>query len=269
MWATLEGVAVTTDKAKPHPRGWWAQFPLASERFDAAYVVEGLGDLIEVHVKAPLLRQEVKIAMEVVIRHLHRRSSAELVVRAEAARERLATTLDRIEQRSGGGISTVEAAAVLLALRGDCPGAAAAAEPFVEFHSLLRLFVTALRLERFDIPLTMRLIERGQQPVEAIRAGYLLGRYSWWPSWLLHVVTERALAGTLDEATIEALDKCAYAALSPTQASLARKLLNGDPALIATAAQRLAQMGEEDAGRRLREGDLNTVALAARMIGLQ
>lgn len=261
-------MAETTETPVLHPRAWWAQFPRSSDRFDAAYVVEGLGDLIERKVAAPLLRQEVKIAAEVVTRHLNRLTSAELAERAKAARERLAGTLHRLDTRAGG-ISTVEATALLLALQGDYAGAAASAEPFVGVRPLRQLFVTALRLERFDIPMTLRLLDAGQQPADAIGAGHLLGRYSWWPSWLLQVVTERAVAGTLDETTIEALDRCAYASLSPAQARLARKLLSGDTGLIATAAQRLAQMGEEDAGRQLREGDLNTVALAARMIGLQ
>ena len=31
---------------EPHPESWWAEFPAASERFDAAYLVEGLGELL-------------------------------------------------------------------------------------------------------------------------------------------------------------------------------------------------------------------------------
>jgi hypothetical protein len=225
--------------------------------------------LIERKVAAPLLRQEVKIAVDVVVRHLNRPSSVELAERAETARSRLAGTVRRMAERSAGGTSTAEAAAVSLALHGDYPRAAASAEPLVGAAPLERLFVTALRLERFDIPMTLRLLKGGQEPAEAVRSGHLVGRYSWWPSWLLRVVTERALAGTLDEEAIEALDKCAYAALSPAEANLARKLLSGDAGLIATAAQRLEQLGEADAGERLREGDLNTVALAARMVGLR
>ena len=45
----------------------------------------------------------------------------------------------------------------------------------------------------------MRLIDGGQTPEQAIRSGFLIGKYGWWPSWLLRVVTERALAGTLDD----------------------------------------------------------------------
>jgi hypothetical protein len=85
---------------------------------------------------------------------------------------------------------------------------------------------------------------------------------------LLQIITERATAGTLDEATIAALDNCAYASLSPLQARLARKLLAGDSVLIANAAQRLEGLGEGDAAERLRQGDLNTVALATRLMSL-
>ena len=130
---------------------------------------------------------------------------------------------------------------------------------------LYRLFVTALRLERFDIPMTLRLLAGGQSPREAVRAGHLIGRYSWWPSWLLRIVTERALAGTLDAETIAALDRCAYAELTPLQANLARKLLAGNEALINTAAHRLAGLGETAAAAQLREGDITAVALAARL----
>jgi hypothetical protein len=114
----------------------------------------------------------------------------------------------------------------------------------------------------------LRLINGGQSPAQAIRCGILMGRYSWWPSWLLRVVADRALDGTLDDGTIAALDQCAYAALSPFQARLARRLLDGETELIATAAQRLEGLGEFHAAARLREGDLTAVALAARLVPL-
>lgn len=249
-----------------HREQWWAQFLEASERFDAAYLLEGLTDLVNPFVKAPLLRREVQIAADTVIRYLERPASTERAAQAREAAERLERTLKRIEERStGAAIATAEAAAIALALRGEYAAAAAAAEPLVDAKKLRRLFVTALRLERFDIPMTMRLLEGGQTPAEAVRSGHLIGKYSWWPSWLLRIVTERALAGTLDEDTIAALDKCAYAELTPIQANLARKLLGGNDALINTAAHRLITLGEVDAATRLREGDIAAVALAARL----
>jgi hypothetical protein len=252
-----------------HLEQWWAQFLEASDRFDTAYLVEGLSDLIGPYVRAPLLRREVKIAADTVIRYLERPASTERAEHAREAAERLTRTLDRIEDRStGAAISTDEAAIIALALRGEYAAAAAAAEPLVGDKKLYRLFVTALRLERFDIPMVLRLLGGGQTPREAIRAGHLLGRYSWWPAWLLRIVTERALAGTLDEATITALDQCAYAELNPLQANLARKLLTGNQALIDTAAHRLASQGEPEAAARLREGDIAAVALAARLSAL-
>jgi hypothetical protein len=249
-----------------HLEQWWAQFLAASERFDAAYLVEGLTDLLGPSVKAPLLRREVQIAADTVIRYLERPASTERAAQAREAAERLERTLERIDAHSiGGAITTAEAAAIALALRGEYAAAAARAEALVDTKKLLKLFVTALRLERFDIPMAMRLLEGGQTPAEAVRAGHLIGKYSWWPSWLLRVVTERALAGTLDENTIAALDKCAYAELTPIQANLARKLLGGNDALINTAAHRLTTLGEADAATRLRQGDIAAVALAARL----
>jgi hypothetical protein len=255
-------------ETQPHPPEWWGQFLEMSVQFDRAYLVEGLADLLERTIAAPLLRREARIAADVVVHHLNRTGSAELAERAGSAAARLAITLQRIDDRSTGGMSTAEAAALSLALHGRYPEAAAAAEPFVGAKALCRLFLTALRLERFDIALALRLLDGGQSPANAVRSGALVGRYSWWPSWLLRIVTERALAGTLDADTMAALDRCAYASLSPAQARLARRLLGGDTGLLTTAAERLEALGERDAAGRLRDGDLNAVALAARLIPL-
>ncbi|WP_233412967.1 hypothetical protein [Nucisporomicrobium flavum] len=250
-----------------HLASWWAQFLEASDSYDRAYLCEGLADLVGPHIAAPLLRREVKNAADAVIRHLERPGSEERAETAADAIDRLARTLERIADRStGSAIATDEAAIVLMALRGDYAEAATAAERLVGRAKLQRLFLTALRLERFDIPMAVRLLDGGQSPREAVRSGHLIGRYSWWPSWLLRVVTERALAGTLDEETVAALDKCAYAELSPIQANVARKLLSGNDRLIDTAANRLTDLGEPDAAARLREGDLTAVALAARLV---
>jgi hypothetical protein len=261
-------VPSSSPNPQTHPEEWWAQFPAASERFDAAMLVDGLGDLITRRIAAPLLRQEAKLAVDVMVRFLNRPASKELESWASSAAIRLTTTLQRFDERSSGVVSTVEAAALSHALNGDYARAATAAESFIGTMPLLRLFVTALRLEYFDIPLVLRLIEGGQSPDLAIRSGFLIGKYGWWPSWLLRIVTERALAGTLDAATIEALDNCAYAELSPFQARLARRLLDGETDLISTAAQRLRGLGEHEAAARLADGDLSAVALAARLVAV-
>lgn len=253
-------------QAQAHSETWWAAFPASSPRFDPAFLVDGLGDLITRKIAAPLLRQEVRIATDTVVRALNRPGNSELAHLGAAAAARLDATLERIGARSTGSIATGEAAAMAHALSGRYGRAAAEAEPFVGTVPLMRLFLTALRLERFDIPLALRLLEAGRDPDEAVRSGLLIGRYSWWPSWLLHVVTERALAGALDDGTIEALDRCAYAELSPFQARLARRLLSGETGLIQTAAERLEGLGERDAADRLRDGDLTAVALAARLV---
>jgi len=275
LWGERRAVSGSLGKAgrvgatsKGHASGWWEQFLAVEGHLDAAYLVEGFGDLIERKIQAPLLRREARIATEVVVRYLNRVQSEDLADRAHAAAERLANTVKRMDERSSGVTSTLETAALSHALQGRYADAAAAAEPFIGTAALERLFVTALRLERFDIPIALRLLEAGRSPAEAVESGTLVGRYSWWPSWLLRTVTERALAGRLDQDTIEALDKCAYAELSPAQARLARRLLGGDTGLIAASAERLETLGEGEAADRLRDGDLSAVAIAARLVPL-
>jgi hypothetical protein len=255
-------------QVRGHAADWWEQLLAVGGHFDAAYLVEGFSDLIERKIQAPLLRREVRNATEVVVRYLNRTQSEELADRARVAADRLKKTLERMAERSTGTTSTVEAAALSHALQGRYAEAAAVAEPVVGTTALQRLFITALRLERFDIAIALRLLEAGRSPAEAVETGTLVGKYSWWPAWLLRVVTERALAGGLDQDTIAALDRCAYAELSPAQARLARRLLSGDAGLVATSAERLEALGEREAAGRLRDGDLNAVALAARLVPL-
>jgi hypothetical protein len=250
-----------------HPASWWAQFPEVSDRFDAAVVTEGLGDCITPKIASPLLRREAEIAAEVVVRHLNRLSSPELAERAAKAVDRLVATVERLAERhTGVDAGTTEAYALCHALQGRWAEAAAEAEVFVGTQPLLRVFVGALHLERFDTDLTVKLLRSGQDPGTAVQAGLVVGKYGWWPTWLLKIVTERAMAGTLDQETVAALDRCAYAELTPNQSKMARRLLNGDEALIDASAHRLETLGEEAAATRLREGDLTAVALAARLI---
>lgn len=251
-----------------HPEEWWAQFLVLSERFDAAYAVEELGDLIAPQITNTLLRREVETATATVTRHLSRPSNPDLVEYAEAAVARLTATLDRIIERSMGTTSTAEAEAMCTALKGHYAAAAAEVEPVVGTMPLLRLFVTALRLSQFDIKLTTKLLDAGQSPAAAVHSGALVGKYRWWPGWLLRIITDHALAGTLEDDLVAALDNCAYASLSPLQAHLARKLLSADPQLLVEAAHRLEGMGESAAADRLRQGDLNAVALAARLMSV-
>jgi hypothetical protein len=258
-----------TRKHPAHPAEWWAQFPEVSDRFDAALVTEGLADAIIPKIPSMLLRREAEIAAEVVIRHLNKIASEELAERSVKAIKRLVATVERLTERSTAeDAGTGEAHALCEALQGRWAEAAAAVEPLVGTQPLVRIFVTALRLERFDIPLAVRLIKAGQRPALAVQSGLAVGKYGWWPTWLIKIVTERALAGRLDEETILALDRCAYAELSPAQARMAKRLLNGDKALIEASAHRLEGLGEEKSATKLREGDLTAVALAARLIPL-
>jgi hypothetical protein len=252
-----------------HPATWWAQFPEVSDNFDAAVVTEGLSDVIMPKISSPLLRREAEIAAEVVVLRLNRPASPELARRSNKAVGRLVATVKRLTDRStADDAGTAEAIALCHALEGRWAEAAADAEHFVGTQPLLRVFVAALRLERFDTALTLRLLRAGHRPVAAIHTGLMVGKYGWWPDWLIKIVAERALAGRLDEEFITALDRCAYAELSPFQARMARLLLSGDQALIEQSASRLEAMGEDRAAAALREGDLTAVALTARLISV-
>ena len=249
-----------------HPTAWWAQFNEVSERFDAATVTEGLSDEIIPKIASRLLRREAELAAEVVVRHLRKPAAEELAERARQAVERLVATVERLDERSIGDAGTTETYALCHALAGRYAEAAAEAEPFVGTQPLLKIFIAALRLERFDSALAIRLLAAGQPPEMAVRSGLAVGRYGWWPAWLLKIVTERALAGTLDDEAITALDQCAYAELSPAQARIARRLLSGDQQLIEATAHRMETEGLPAAAANLREGNLTAVAVAARMV---
>jgi hypothetical protein len=252
-----------------HPASWWAQFEDVSEKFDSASVTEVLADEIVPKITSPLLRREAEIAVEVVVRYLNRQASPELAERARNATARLIATVERLTERATGEDLTADQTAPLIhVLQGRYAEAASEAEPFVGTLPLIKAFVTALRLEYFDIGLTVKLIGAGQGPADAVRTGLIIGRYGWWPEWLLTIVADRALTGAVDQEMVRALDRCAYAELSPAQSKIARKLLTGDQEMIEMAASRLEDMGEPRAAGELRQGDLTAVALAARLIPL-
>jgi hypothetical protein len=252
-----------------HPASWWAQFADCTERLERATLTDELSDVITPLIPSPLLRREAEIAADVAVLHLSKPDSQEREERARKGVSRLAATLKRLSERSTeDDDGTEETWALLDALEGRWAEAAAAAEPWIGTQPLLKVFVAALRLERFDTALTVRLLRAGQRPEIAIHSGLVVGKYGWWPAWLIEIVTERALAGILDDDFIVALDRCAYAELSPVQAKMARRLLKGDEQLIEASAHRLEGLGEPATAEKLREGDLTAVALAARLIPL-
>ena len=251
-----------------HEPEWWEQFREVSEKLDVATLTEKMAEEIIPKISSPLLRREAEIAADVVVRHLNRMQSEELAERAVRSADRLEATLNRLSDRATDNASTAEARALQHVLAGRFGEAASEAELFLGTAPLLRIFVGSLRLEYFDVNLTVRLIRAGQRPAMAVRSGLVVGKYGWWPDWLLKIITERALDGTLDPEMITAMDRCAYAELSPAQAKVARKLLSGDRAAIDASAYSLEGMGEDDAAAKLREGDLTAVALAARLIPL-
>jgi hypothetical protein len=250
-----------------HPASWWAQFEEGSDKFDAASVTEALSDVITPSIRSALLRREAEIATDRVLAQLNKPASSELAERAGKTIARLAHTVERLNERATGDhVGTAAADALCLALQGHWAEAAAAVEPLLGTTPLLKAFVSALRLERFGTELTLRLLNAGHTPATAVRCSLAMGRYGWWPAWLQKIVAERALAGTLCAETITALQRCAYAELSPTQARMAQRLINAEPQLVEATAYRLETLGEHPTASKLRQGDLTTVAFAARLI---
>jgi hypothetical protein len=250
-----------------HPASWWAQFEDCSKKVDRASMIEALGDEITPHIPSMLLRREAQIAADTVLRHLNRPASTELAELARGVSARLVATVDRISERAtGDDARTTEAYALCRLLQGDWAEAASTVEPRVGTTPLIRAVVTALRLEPFGAGVAGRLLNAGHAPAAALRSSRAVAQYSWWPTWLLSIVTDRLMAGSLDAETIDALQRCAFAELSPTQARMATRLIAAEPQLVEATAYRLETLGEHPSAMKLRQGDLNTVAFAARLI---
>ncbi len=255
-------------KHPSHPVSWWAQFPEVSDKFDAAVVAEGLCDAIIPKIASPLLRREAEIAAEVVVLHLNKVASPELAGRAVKATDRLVATVERLTDRATAeDAGTAEAYALCHALEGRWAEAASEAEPFVGTQPLLRIFVSALRLERFDITLAVRLLRAGHRPEAAIAvrpdrrqvpAGGRTGssrssRSGRWPASSTRRPSRPWIA-------------------APTPSSAPRRrgwpgdCSTATASLVDASAHRLEGLGEVEAAAKLREGDLSAVALAARLI---
>jgi len=222
-------------------------------------LLEELANALIPRIKNHLLRREVELAVATANRHLLRPDNAEYTEDAEAGQQRLRSTLERLDPND-------EADVIRHAVEDDYAAAAAGAERLIGTSTVLHTMVTALRFERFDIDLAVQLLAAGRPPVDAVRAAGMVGRYPWWPSWLLDLARERAMAGRLDDGLIAAMDACGYAPLNNAQTHLARKLLSGDPVALASAAEQLDRRGEHAAAESLRGGDLTAVALAAKLL---
>jgi hypothetical protein len=258
---------VTSYDQRRHAASWWAQFEECGERLDAALLTDALSDVITPAIPGMLLRREAEIATDAVLRHLNRPGSAEAAEHARKVTARLVATVGRITERAtGDDAGTAEAYAHCLVLQGRWAEAAAEIEPLAGTMPVVKAFVSALRLDGFGTELAVRLLKAGQAPAASVQACLAVGQYSWWPDWLLKIVTERVLAGTVDAKTIQALQQCAFAELSPSQARMAKRLFDAEPKLVEATAARLENLGEHPAARLLRAGDLGTVAFAARLI---
>jgi hypothetical protein len=267
MAGRRRGDNVSETRFSRHPESWWAEFEQFRDKFDAASVTETLAAAIIPGIPSLLLRREGEIAADTVLRYLNKPSSLELADRAATAAARLVATVERINDRAvGDDAGTGSAYALCHVLHGRWAYAAAEVEPQLGTTKLVKAFVAALHLENFGVELAMRLLNAGHSPATAVRSSIALGRYSWWPGWLLKIVTERVLAGTLDSETIAALKDCAFADLTPTQARMAGRLINAEPMLVEATASRLEALGEHPTAVKLRLGDVTTVAFAARLI---
>jgi hypothetical protein len=250
-----------------HPASWWAEFELSCDTFDVASVTEELTDVLLSGIPSLLLRREAEMAAGTVLRHLNKPASPELAERAGTAVTRLTATVARINERSlGDDAGTTAATTLCQVLRGEWAQAAAVAEPLIGSTKLIRAFVEALHLDSFGADLALQLLNAGHSPATAVHSSVALARYSWWPAWLRGIVTERVLTGTLDDDVITALKQCAYAGLTPSQARMAKRLINAEPQLVEATASRLEALGEHLTAGRLRLGDVTTVAFAARLI---
>ncbi|GAA2710952.1 hypothetical protein [Actinoplanes palleronii] len=247
-----------------HDVGWWEQFESASGRFDAAILTTGLTELLLPKITSQLLQREAIIAADIAIMYRNKPNSEGLRDRYDAAAHRLRETIGRLADRDIERTTLLEAEAVSWVIDGDFAHAAAEIEARVGTVVLLRVFVAALRVAHLDVNVTAQLLNGGRTPAESIYAGKILGKYGYWPDWLHNLVVEHAMAGTLTDEFVAALDLCAFATLRSTQARLARQLLRQEPEAINNAARTLETIGEIEIAARLREGDMGAVAFAAR-----
>jgi hypothetical protein len=252
------------ERTAAHPVDWWRQFQTATERFDEAIVTTGLTELMLPKITSQLLQREADIAADIAILYRNKPNSEGLLDRYNGARHRLRETIARLADRDVDPAALAEAEVVSWVLDGDYARAAAEIEPRVGAVRLLRIFVSALRVSALDVNVTAHLLNAGRTPAEAIYAGKIVGKYGYWPDWLRDLVVEHAVAGTLTDEFVAALDLCAFATLRSTQSRLARQLLRREPAAINSAARTLEAIGETDIAVRLREGDVGAVAFAAR-----
>jgi len=251
-------------RSSAHPADWWRQFETASDKFDAAILTTGLTEMLLPKITSQLLQREADIAAGVAILYRNKPNSEGLRDRYDSARNRLRETIDRLAAREVDPAALVEAEVVLWVIDGDYARAAAEIEPRAGAVVLLRIFVSALRVAHLDVSVTAQLLNGGRTPAEAIFAGKIVGKYGYWPDWLRDLVVEHAMAGTLTDDYVAALDLCAFATLRSTQSRLARQLLRGEPAAVNSAARTLEAIGETEIAARLREGDVGAVAFAAR-----
>ena len=73
--------------------------------------------------------------------------------------------MTRLEERSGDGFSLTEAHALCHLLEGRLGEAANASEEFLKTQQILRIFVGAMRMERFDADVAVKMLAAGHDSV--------------------------------------------------------------------------------------------------------
>ncbi len=248
-----------------HPAEWWDGLLLACGPFDDAVATERLAELILPQIPRRMMRREAELAVNRVVWYLIKQTP-DLRTTALKVTERLEVLFTRRRNQGDDDETGVRAGdAICRLLRQQYGHAAAVAEATVGLEKLLLAMFASVRSSTLHTAFTVELLKRGQDPEPAIRAGLALGTYRWWPAWLRTVATDLAVAGRLDDESIMALDRAAFAELNPIQARMARKLIAGDPELAGVAASRLMSLGKADAAAALLQGDIEAIAMASKL----
>lgn len=222
----------------------WARLLKESERFDAALLVDSLGAMLLPHVRLDMVRRTATEAIR--LRTLELRldhPSADAIDDADAAADRLANTLKRIDARQGEGVEPAAAAIAVLA-RPDYPAACALAQKITSPAEVLEQVILSLRLPHHDVDTTIQLIMDGVSVTEAVATGAVLGDRHWWPGPLRELALDHVRGGRKLGPLVECLDGLGFSNLSPMQQRAALRLLNSpgnpyglDPNAIAAAVR--------------------------------
>lgn len=227
----------------------WAALTHASAELDTAWLVDNVGGALLTHVKRQLVRRAATDAVRLRVLELRspgRRQTDD----ADAAADRLANTLTRMNEQQDEDVEPA-ATAIALLTRGEYAAACAAAQAFVKPYELAEHVVHALHLPRHDSAVSIALIMEGVAVPTALEVGSILGERGWWPEPLRRLVVGHVRAGNAIGPLTGCLDELGFANLSPMQQRAALALLSspGNPygldGVAIAAAVRGVAVGDE------------------------